>query len=752
MVNGSHQWSATVDCSQPKNDGLPFSYVSGFGKWPPNTSERTTVSTHASSTLVSPASTNSQPSFADLGVPDALVERLALDGIITAFPIQAATLPDSLQGRDVLGRGRTGSGKTLAFSLALINSLLESPAPREQYSPRALVLLPTRELAQQVADVIAPLAKAVRMRVASVYGGVGYGPQINALRNGVDIVIACPGRLEDLIENGQCKLDFVQVTVLDEADHMADLGFLPAVKRLLELTPEGGQRLLFSATLDKGVDQIVRKYLQNPITHAVDPNDSDMPIMTHHVFSVTGGEKAEVIRQLVSGEGKTVAFTRTKHGAKNLARRLTESGIPAVELHGNLSQAVRAKNLARFSTGKVRVLVATDIAARGIHVDDVALVLHVDPPEEHKAYVHRSGRTARAGAEGIVVTMATPAQHGSVKSLMKLAGIKPFMRPVKPGDEAITDISGPRAELIHTAYVEEPEPAPRRDRASRSSGQGSARPSSRSGDRSRAPREASRPRRDDARPSSSRPRRDDAAPSRRDSFAPSRRDNGAPARRDDRPVRDESRTSSRPARDARSSSGRPTRSYESGADRTARSYESRDARPSRGSDDRSSRDARPARSYESRDARPSRGSDDRSSRDARPSRSYESRDARPARGNDDRPRRDDSRSTSRPSRDDRPRRDDARGTSKRSAGSRSESDRPRSERPTSDRPRSDRPRSDRPTSGKTAESRAAKPRARGPKKAPGAGVTPRTKKVHRKGPSSRGTAPAATRGTGTRSR
>ena len=723
------------------------------------------MSTHASSTLVSPAPTNSQPSFADLGVPDALVERLALDGIITAFPIQAATLPDSLQGRDVLGRGRTGSGKTLAFSLALINSLLESPAPREQYSPRALVLLPTRELAQQVADVIAPLAKAVRMRVASVYGGVGYGPQINALRNGVDIVIACPGRLEDLIENGQCKLDFVQVTVLDEADHMADLGFLPAVKRLLELTPEGGQRLLFSATLDKGVDQIVRKYLQNPITHAVDPNDSDMPIMTHHVFSVTGGEKAEVIRQLVSGEGKTVAFTRTKHGAKNLARRLTESGIPAVELHGNLSQAVRAKNLARFSTGKVRVLVATDIAARGIHVDDVALVLHVDPPEEHKAYVHRSGRTARAGAEGIVVTMATPAQHGSVKSLMKLAGIKPFMRPVKPGDEAITDISGPRAELIHTAYVEEPEPTPRRDRASRSSGQGSARPSARSGDRSRAPREASRPRRDDARPSSSRPRRDDAAParrdnfapSRRDNFAPSRRDNGAPARRDDRPVRDESRTSSRPARDSRTSSGRPTRSYESGADRTARSYESRDSRPSRGSDDRSSRDSRPARSYESRDSRPSRGSDDRSSRDSRPARSYESRDARPTRGNDDRPRRDDSRSTSRPSRDDRPRRDDARGTSKRSTGSRSESDRPRSERPTSDRPRSDRPRSDRPrsdrpTSGKTAESRAAKPRARGPKKAPGAGVTPRTKKVHRKGPSSRGAAPAATRGTGTRSR
>ena len=458
---------------------------------------------HAQSTLNAPNtlipstmiedSLESGPSFAELGVPAPLVECLTRGGITSAFPIQAATLPDSLRGRDVLGRGRTGSGKTLAFALALLNTLIENPAPRETYSPRALVLLPTRELAQQVADVIAPLAKSLRMRVTTVYGGVSYGPQTSALRNGVDVVIACPGRLEDLIASNQCRLDKVQVTVLDEADHMADLGFLPAVKRLLDLTPARGQRLLFSATLDRGVDQIVRKYLDNPVTHAVDPDEADVPVMTHHVFSVSGGDKAEVIRQLVSGEGRTVAFTRTKHGAKNLARRLTDGGIPAVELHGNLSQAVRAKNLARFSSGKVRVLVATDIAARGIHVDDVALVVHVDPPAEHKAYVHRSGRTARAGNEGIVVTLATPDQQGSVRSLMKLAGIKPILRPVKPGNDAIGEVSGPSVPLVHTARVVEAAEPTRRHRGPRSPrdaqttrgtqprrpGQGSRKPSSR---------------------------------------------------------------------------------------------------------------------------------------------------------------------------------------------------------------------------------------------------------------------------------
>ncbi|MUH44032.1 MAG: DEAD/DEAH box helicase [Actinobacteria bacterium] len=504
--------------------------------------------------------------FADLGVPDALVERLEHEGIVEAFPIQAATLPDSLQGRDVLGRGQTGSGKTLAFALALINTLLEAPSPRESLSPRALILLPTRELAQQVADVIAPLAKVTRLRISTVYGGVGYGPQINALRNGVDIVIACPGRLEDLIENGQCRLDAVQVTVLDEADHMADLGFLPAVKRLLDLTPEGGQRLLFSATLDNGVDQIVRKYLNNPVTHAVDPKDSDMPVMEHHLFSVSGGDKAEVVRQLVSGNGRTVAFTRTKHGAKNLTRRLNESGIPSVELHGDLSQAVRTKNLAKFSGGRVRVLVATDVAARGIHVDDVALVLHVDPPAEHKAYVHRSGRTARAGATGIVVTLSTPQQHGSVKSLMKLAGIKAVMRPVKPGHEAIEQITGPRAELIHTPIVDEPVA---RNRSSRERESRDRRPPSRG---------ASRPSRDGARPvrseRSERPVRSE------------RSERPVRSERSERPVRSE--RSERPVRSERSD--RPVRSERS--DRPVRSE--RSDRPVR-----SERSDRPVRSERS---------------------------------------------------------------------------------------------------------------------------------------------------------
>jgi superfamily II DNA/RNA helicase len=398
----------------------------------------------------------SLPTFADLGVPTPLCEALARDGITTPFPIQAASLPDSLAGRDVLGRGRTGSGKTLAFSLALLNTLIGSGRRREPHAPRALVLVPTRELAQQVADVITPLAHATRLRTMTVYGGVSYNGQRSALRRGVDVVIATPGRLEDLLSSNELHLASIEVTVLDEADHMADLGFLPAVKRILDATPSDAQRLLFSATLDGAVGELVRRYLTNPVTHEVDPGDADVPVMTHHVFTVDGRDKAEVVRQLVQGEGRTVAFTRTKHGAKNLARRLTQAGIPAVDLHGNLSQSVRQKNLGRFASGRVRVLVATDIAARGIHVDDVALVVHVDPPAEAKAYVHRSGRTARAGNEGVVVTVATNQEQGSVRTLMKRAGIKPVMRPVAPGHAAIGELVGPVAPRIEPSL----EPAP----------------------------------------------------------------------------------------------------------------------------------------------------------------------------------------------------------------------------------------------------------------------------------------------------
>ncbi|WP_270889844.1 DEAD/DEAH box helicase [Pedococcus sp. 5OH_020] len=386
--------------------------------------------------------------FSELGVPAALVTALNRGGITAPFPIQAATLPDSLTGRDVLGRGRTGSGKTIAFALPTLAVLARSARRRNAGAPRALVLVPTRELATQVAETMAPLAQALDLRVMTIFGGVGQNPQVTALRRGVDVVIATPGRLEDLIGQRHVTLDAIEVTVLDEADHMADLGFLPAVKRLMDATPRDGQRLLFSATLDNAIDQLVRRYLKNPVTHSVDTAASPVPAMTHHVFHVSRDNKPAVVRELVAGRGRTLAFTRTKHGAKKLAKQLTASGIPAVDLHGNLSQSARQRNLASFSEGSTRVLVATDIAARGIHVDDVTLVVHVDPPAEHKAYLHRSGRTARAGAEGVVVTVSTPDERGDTRTLMRQAGIKPTASEVAPGHPLIGELTGPTAEPV----------------------------------------------------------------------------------------------------------------------------------------------------------------------------------------------------------------------------------------------------------------------------------------------------------------
>ncbi|HEY6421942.1 MAG TPA: DEAD/DEAH box helicase [Pseudonocardiaceae bacterium] len=387
-------------------------------------------------------------SFGDLGIRPELLAVLSQRGIHTAFPIQAATLPDALAGRDVLGRGRTGSGKTLAFAIPTISALAHSGLRRTTGRPRALVLVPTRELANQVADTFAPLTAALGQRVTTVYGGVGQGRQVSALRGGIDILIACPGRLEDLLRQGHVHLDAVEVTVLDEADHMADLGFLPAVRRLLDLTPAGGQRLLFSATLDHAVDVLVRRYLTDPVVRSVDPPLAPVSTMEHHVFTVEHADKPAVIRELASGQRRSLLFTRTKHAAKKLAKQLTTAGVPAVELHGNLSQAARERNLAAFSAGTARVLVATDIAARGIHVDEIGLVVHVDPPAEHKAYLHRSGRTARAGAEGIVVTLSTPEQSGEVRTLTRLAGIKPMTVRVRPGDEQIAALTGPPAPWV----------------------------------------------------------------------------------------------------------------------------------------------------------------------------------------------------------------------------------------------------------------------------------------------------------------
>ncbi|MCC2316312.1 DEAD/DEAH box helicase, partial [Cellulomonas xiejunii] len=376
--------------------------------------------------------------FTDLGVPEALVRALADQQITTPFPIQTATLPDTLRGADVLGRGRTGSGKTLAFALPVVTRLAASGTPRRARRPRALVLCPTRELATQIEAVFAPLAKTAGLRTAVIFGGVAQSRQVTALDRGVDVLVACPGRLEDLLRQNLVTLDGIEITVLDEADHMADLGFLPVVRRLMDRTPKRGQRLLFSATLDNGVGTLVERYLTTPVEHAVDPAAQTVVASTHHVLEVADATaKKAVVEMLAAGSGRRVLFMRTKHHAKKLARQLTLAGIPAVDLHGNLGQGARERNLAAFSSGEARVLVATDIAARGIHVDEVELVVHVDPPAEHKAYLHRSGRTARAGASGTVLTLQLPEQRADVRAMTRAAGISVTPVSVRPGDALV---------------------------------------------------------------------------------------------------------------------------------------------------------------------------------------------------------------------------------------------------------------------------------------------------------------------------
>jgi superfamily II DNA/RNA helicase len=393
-------------------------------------------------------------SFTDLGVPASLVDLLGDRGISHPTPIQAATLPDSLAGRDVLGRGRTGSGKTYAFLLPVVSRLSASGTRRTPKRPRALILAPTRELVTQIDEALEPLARANGLRTRTVFGGVGQNPQVQALRNGVDIVIACPGRLEDLIGQGACDLGGVEVTVLDEADHMADLGFLPAVRRLLDRTPKGSQRLLFSATLDNAVDVLVRRFLVAPVIHEADSDRSPVTAMEHHVLHVRHEHRVPVLVDLASAPGRTVVFTRTKHGAKSLARQLNARGVPAVELHGNLGQNARTRNMEAFHSGRATTLVATDIAARGIHVDDVALVVHADPPAEHKAYLHRSGRTARAGAAGTVVTLMTDQQVRDVRALTRAAGISPTTTKVSgPGHEILRTLAPGERTLVDGGFV-----------------------------------------------------------------------------------------------------------------------------------------------------------------------------------------------------------------------------------------------------------------------------------------------------------
>ncbi|MFZ0832049.1 MAG: DEAD/DEAH box helicase [Mycobacterium sp.] len=416
----------------------------------------------------------SDKTFADLGVPAPLIGVLAKDGITRPFPIQIATLPDSLDGRDVLGRGKTGSGKTLAFSIPLAARL--SQHTRRPSRPSGLVLAPTRELATQITATLQPLAAATNLRVTTIFGGVPQGRQVTALRAGVDIVVACPGRLEDLMKQRLISLDAVEMTVIDEADHMADLGFLPVVTRILAATPANTQRLLFSATLDNGVDKLVKRFLRNEVLHSVDEITAPVTAMTHHVFHVAGAAaKKELVHRLASGTGRRILFMRTKHHARKLAKELTAAGIPSVDLHGNLSQPARDRNLAAFSTGEARVLVATDIAARGVHVDEVELVVHIDPPAEHKAYLHRSGRTARAGNAGDVVTVVLPEQRKDTQALLHKAGIRVAPQHVAADSAAVHALVGELAPYRAPAPItvppqpsaRQPRPAGQRRRRSR---------------------------------------------------------------------------------------------------------------------------------------------------------------------------------------------------------------------------------------------------------------------------------------------
>ncbi|SDJ01205.1 Superfamily II DNA and RNA helicase [Frankineae bacterium MT45] len=415
--------------------------------------------------------TDNLPGFAELGLPKSLITALDRAGIATPFPIQAATIPDIIAGRDLLGRAATGAGKTLAFGLPLI-ARLEGSASRP-HRPRGLVLVPTRELAMQVTDSIAPLAASRQLSVRLVAGGLPINKQINSLERGVDVLVATPGRLIDLIERRSCDLSEVEVTVLDEADHMADLGFLPVVRRLLDMTPSNGQRLLFSATLDGDVATLVENYLTNPSVHALSTAEASVDTMSHHVFRVNQAEKFDVTAAIGAREGRTIMFVRTKHGADRLSKQLGRVGVASGVLHGGRSQGQRTRALDAFKDGSVPVLVATDVAARGIHVDDVSLVLHVDPPADSKDYLHRSGRTARAGTSGVVVSLTTSADERAVRKLMVDAGVRPDQRDVTPTDAAMADVAGAKAPS-GVAIVE---------RANASRGNGGGRGAGRPGER-----------------------------------------------------------------------------------------------------------------------------------------------------------------------------------------------------------------------------------------------------------------------------
>ncbi|WP_329184728.1 DEAD/DEAH box helicase [Actinacidiphila glaucinigra] len=396
--------------------------------------------------------------FAALDMPAGLLKTLTAQGVTTPFPIQAATLPNSIAGRDLLGRGRTGSGKTLAFGLALLARTAGLRA--EPKAPLALVLVPTRELAQQVTDALTPYATAVNLRMATVVGGLSMTKQAATLRRGVEVLVATPGRLNDLVEHGDCVLGSVGITVLDEADQMTDMGFLPQITRLIERVRPDGQRMLFSATLDGNIDRLVQRFLTDPVVHSVDPSAGAVTTMEHHVFHVLDEtDKKAVTTRIAARDGRVILFLDTKRSADRLAKRLLALGVPAAALHGGRSQPQRNRTLEQFKNGQVTALVATNVAARGIHVDDLDLVVNVDPPTDHKDYLHRGGRTARAGGSGRVVTLVLPDQKRDMTRLMSDAGIRPRTARITSSAEELTTLTGAREPSGVAITIEVPQPA-----------------------------------------------------------------------------------------------------------------------------------------------------------------------------------------------------------------------------------------------------------------------------------------------------
>ncbi len=550
------------------------------------------------------------PSFTDLGVAPEFAAALARQGIMEPFAIQIATLPDAIAGRDVLARAQTGSGKTLAFGLAALTNLLGKTAHRRQ--PLSLILVPTRELAMQVNDTLRPIADAAELRLRLIAGGMPYAKQIDALDRGVHMLVATPGRLMDLADRGSVDLSSVEITVLDEADQMADMGFMPIVREILDLTKPGSQRLLFSATLDGDVDTLRKAYMSNPVTHSLAPASASVDTMAHHVLLVHPMDKEEITTQIAARDGLTILFAKTQMGVDRLTDHLHSQGIAAGALHGGKTQAVRTRTLDAFRNGTTPVLVATDVAARGIHVDGISLVVHIDAPRDPKDYLHRAGRTARAGESGTVVTLAAPKQQRAVSALTTRAGVDPTVMRVRPMDAHLVEVTGARQPSGEPWFP--PREAPARGRGNSRFGGGGG------GDRGRSGGRSSGPRRDDRGPRSF----DDRAPRRDD--RPARSFDDRPARSyDDRPQRSSAPRSfddRAPRRD-----DRPARSYD---DRPQRSSAPRDDRPARSYDDRPQRSSAP-RSY---DDRPQRSSAPRSFDDRAPR-----RDDRPARSYDDRPQR-----------------------------------------------------------------------------------------------------------------